>query len=95
MVWLAALMLLLGALMLVINHLLMERRRVRQINQRLQGQLVRENRFGNWLRALGSSKFGQRSVSIDSETQTLLNRIGWRRANERALLRPARSARRC
>ena len=85
MVWLAALMLLLGALMLVINHLLVERRRVRQVNQRLQGQLVRENRFGSWLRALGSSKFGQRSVSIDSETQTLLNRIGWRRANERAL----------
>ncbi|WP_456024808.1 type II secretion system F family protein [Pseudomonas protegens] len=85
MVYLAALMLLLGALLLVVNHLLTERRRVRQVNQRLQGHLVRENRFGSWLRALGSSKFGQRSVSIDSETQTLLNRLGWRRSSERAL----------
>lgn len=85
MVWLAALMLLLGALLLVTNHWLVERRRVRQVNQRLQGQLVRENRFGSWLRAVGSSRFGQRSVSIDSETQTLLNRIGWRRASERSL----------
>jgi tight adherence protein C len=85
MVYLAALMLLLGSLLLVVNHLLTERRRVRQVNQRLQGHLVRENRFGSWLRALGGSKFGQRSVSIDSETQTLLNRIGWRRSSERAL----------
>jgi len=85
MVWLAALMLLLGALLLVINHLLVERRRVRQVNQRLQGQTLRENRFGSWLRAVGSSRFGQRSVSIDSETQTLLNRLGWRRASERSL----------
>lgn len=85
MIWLAALMLLLGALLLVINHLLVERRRVRQINQRLQGQTLRENRFGSWLRAVGNSRFGQRSVSIDSETQTLLNRIGWRRASERSL----------
>ncbi|MFJ4194505.1 type II secretion system F family protein [Pseudomonas sp. NPDC089534] len=85
MVILAALMLLLGALLLVANHLLTERRRVRQVNQRLQGHLVRENRVGQWLRALGSSRFGQRSVSIDSETQTLLARLGWRRASERSL----------
>lgn len=85
MLMLASLMLLLGALLLVGNHLLTERRRVRQVNQRLQGHLVRENRFGNWLRALGSSRFGQRSVSIDSETQTLLSRLGWRRASERSL----------
>ncbi|WP_434708478.1 type II secretion system F family protein [Pseudomonas sp. R1-1] len=84
MVWLAAL-LLLGALLLVTHHWLVERRRVRQINQRLQGQTLRENRFGSWLRAVGSSRFGQRSVSIDSETQTLLNRLGWRRASERSL----------
>ncbi|MFJ2687826.1 type II secretion system F family protein [Pseudomonas sp. NPDC087342] len=85
MVLLASLMLLLGALLLVVNHLLQERRRVRQVTQRLQGQLVRENRFGSWLRVLGNSRFGQRSVSIDSETQTLLSRLGWRRANERAV----------
>ena len=85
MLYLAALMLLLGALLLVANHLLTERRRVRQVNQRLQGHLVRENRFGTWLRAFGNTRFGRRSVTIDSETQTLLSRIGWRRANERAL----------
>ncbi|WP_339448806.1 type II secretion system F family protein [Pseudomonas sp. EA_5y_Pfl2_R50] len=85
MIYLAALMLLLGALLLVGNHVLTERRRVRQVNQRLQGHLVRQNRFGNWLRALGNSRFGQRSVSMDSETQTLLNRLGWRRASERSL----------
>ncbi|MDI2593596.1 type II secretion system F family protein [Pseudomonas sp. N3-W] len=85
MVLLAALMLFLGALLLVSNHLLQERRRVRQVTQRLQGNLVRENRFGHWLRALGNSRFGQRSVSIDSETQTLLSRLGWRRASERSL----------
>ncbi|MBV4486517.1 type II secretion system F family protein [Pseudomonas sp. SWRI153] len=85
MVWLAALLLLLGSLLLVGNHLLTERRRVRQVNLRLQGRLVRENRFGTWLRALGNSRFGRRSVSIDSETQMLLGRLGWRRANERAL----------
>ncbi|WP_085657183.1 type II secretion system F family protein [Pseudomonas sp. B11(2017)] len=85
MVILAALLLLLGALLLVANHLLTERRRVRQVNERLQGHLVRENRVGQWLRALGSSRFGQRSVSIDSETQTLLARLGWRRASERSL----------
>lgn len=85
MLYLAALMLFLGALLLVANHLLTERRRVRQVNQRLQGQLVRENRFGNWLRAFGNTRFGRRSVTIDSETQTLLSRLGWRRANERAL----------
>lgn len=85
MVLLASLMLLLGAVLLVANHLLQARRRVRQVTLRLQGQLVRENRFGSWLRVLGNSRFGQRSVSIDSETQTLLSRLGWRRANDRAV----------
>ena len=66
MVWLAAVLLLLGSLLLLGNHLLTERRRVRQVHQRLHGQLVRENRFGHWLRALGNSRFGRGSVSIDS-----------------------------
>ncbi|EJZ56354.1 MULTISPECIES: type II secretion system F family protein [Pseudomonas] len=85
MIFLVALMLLLGAFLLVANHLLTERRRERQVTQRLQGNLVRESRLGNWLRALGNSRFGRRSVSIDSETQTLLSRLGWRRASERSL----------
>ncbi len=28
---------------------------------------------------------GQRTVSLDSETQLLLNRVGWRRASKRSL----------
>lgn len=82
---LASLFLFLGAMVLVLGHLLEQRRRERQVTRRLQGQMLRDNRFGNWLRVLGDSKFGQRSVSIDSETQTLLARLGWRKASERSL----------
>jgi tight adherence protein C len=62
-----------------------QRRNERQVMLRLQGQMVRDSRVGSWLRLLGDSRFGQRSVSIDSETQLLLNRIGWRRASQRSL----------
>lgn len=82
---LASLFLFLGAMVLVLGHLLEQRRRERQVTRRLQGQMLRDNTFGNWLRVLGDSKFGQRSVSIDSETQTLLARLGWRKASERSL----------
>lgn len=82
---LASLLLLLGALLLVLVNLLEQRRRQRQITQRLQGQMLRDNKLGGWLRLLGDSKFGQRSVSIDGETQTLLARLGWRTASERSL----------
>jgi tight adherence protein C len=74
-----------AAALLLINHLAVQRRGERQVARRLQGQLVRENRVGSWLRLLGDSKFGQRSVSLDGETQMLLNRIGWRRASQRSL----------
>lgn len=37
------------------------------------------------LRELGDSSLGRRSLSLDSETLTLLNRLGWRKARQRAL----------
>jgi len=78
-------LLLLAAMLLVVGDLFARHRRERQINQRLHGQMVRDNRFGSWLRVLGDSKLGQRSVSLDNETQVLLNRVGWRRARQRSL----------
>lgn len=78
-------LLLLGALLLVVGDLFARHRRERQINQRLHGQMVRDNRFGSWMRVLGDSKLGQRSVSLDNETQVLLNRVGWRRARQRSI----------
>ncbi|MGE7957437.1 type II secretion system F family protein [Pseudomonas sp. NPDC089530] len=85
MAFLASAMLLLGALLLIAGDLLERRRRERQVAQRLQGHMLRENRLSSWLRILGDSRFGQRSVSMDSETQILLNRLGWRRASQRSL----------
>ena len=81
----ASVLLFLGALLLIGGNLVEQRQRRRQITQRLQGHMTRDNRLGSWLRALGESRFGQRSVSIDSETLTLLNRLGWRRAQQRSL----------
>ncbi|WP_025130586.1 type II secretion system F family protein [Pseudomonas sp. PH1b] len=85
MLLLAAALLFLAALLLLGNGLLEQRRRERQVAQRLQGNMTRDNRLGSWLRLLGDSRFGQRAVSMDSETQTLLNRLGWRRASQRSL----------
>jgi len=62
-----------------------QRRAERLALSRLQGQTSRDSRVGSLLRSLGDSRFGQRSVSLDSETQLLLNRIGWRRASQRSL----------
>ncbi|MHC8316351.1 type II secretion system F family protein [Pseudomonas sp. LB3P31] len=78
-------LLLLGAVLLMFASLFERHRRERQVNQRLQGQMVRDNRLGSWLRAVGDSKLGQRSVSLDNETQMLLNRVGWRRARQRSM----------
>lgn len=78
-------LLLLGAVLLMFASLFERHRRERQVNQRLQGQMVRDNRLGNWLRAVGDSKVGQRSVSLDNETQMLLNRVGWRRSRQRSM----------
>jgi tight adherence protein C len=62
-----------------------QRRAERLALSRLQGRVGRDSRVGSLLRLLGDSRFGQRSVSLDSETQLLLNRIGWRRASQRSM----------
>ncbi|VEF08049.1 type II secretion system protein [Pseudomonas fluorescens] len=78
-------LLLLGASLLLLLSLAQQRRRVRQISRRLEGDLLRQNRFGNLLQVLGDSRIGQRSVKLDNETQTLLNRLGWRSVRQRSL----------
>lgn len=78
-------LLFLGAGLLLLSALLEQRRRVRQVAQRLDGRSLNDSRVGHWLQALGSSRLGQRSVNLDNETQTLLNRLGWRSARQRSL----------
>ncbi len=74
-----------AALVLIAGHLLEQRRRQRLVTQRLQGQLTPEHRLGSLMRQLGSSSIAQRSVSLDNETQILLNRIGWRKSSQRSM----------
>ncbi|MEE4733418.1 type II secretion system F family protein [Pseudomonas alliivorans] len=78
-------MMLVAAALLVLSNIARQRRSERLVVQRLKGQTVRESRIGSWLRLLGDTRLGQRSVSLDSETQLLLNRIDWRRASKRSL----------
>jgi len=78
-------LLFLAALVLIAGHLLEQRRRQRLVTQRLQGQLTREDRLGSLMRQLGSSPIAQRSVSLDNETQILLNRVGWRKSSQRSM----------
>ncbi|WP_277587764.1 type II secretion system F family protein [Pseudomonas chlororaphis] len=75
----------LAAMLLVLGSLLEQRRRTRQVTERLQGHLARDNTLGNWLHMLGDSKVGQHAVRLDNETQLLLNRLGWRSARQRSL----------
>ena len=77
--------LLMGALGLLIYNVVQNRMRHQRVIQRLEGDKTGPGKFSEWMRALGSSKYGQRSVSMDSETQTLLNRVGWRTASQRSL----------
>ncbi|WIE51301.1 type II secretion system F family protein [Pseudomonas sp. GM17] len=78
-------LLFLAAMLLVLGSLLEQRRRTRQVTERLQGHLARDNTLGNWLHVLGDSKVGQHAVRLDNETQLLLNRLGWRSARQRSL----------
>ena len=78
-------LLLLAAIALLVGQVLQRRRNVRQVTQRLQGNLARERKLGSFMRQLGASSLAQRSVSLDNETQTLLNRVGWRKANQRSM----------
>lgn len=77
-------LLFLTAALLLVSVVLQWRRRARQVVQRLDGKAPSENRFSQWLHALGTSRVGQRTVSLDNETQTLLNCLGWRTARKRA-----------
>jgi len=78
-------LLLIAAAFLLLTRIARQRRNERLVAQRLKGQVIRESRIGSWLRLLGDTRLGQRSISLDSETQVLLNRIGWRRATKRSL----------
>jgi tight adherence protein C len=78
-------LLFLAALVLIVGHLMEQRRRQRLVTQRLQGQMAREDRFASFMRQVGSSPLAQRSVSLDNETQVLLNRIGWRKSSQRSM----------
>lgn len=71
--------------LLVLSNLARQRRHQRQVAMRLQGQSIHESRIGSLLRLLGDTRLGRRAISMDSETQVLLNRIGWRRASKRSL----------
>ncbi|NBA95074.1 type II secretion system F family protein [Pseudomonas sp. R5(2019)] len=74
-----------SAFVLLLNQLARQRRRDQRVAERLQGRWVRSNRLEGWLQSLGRSSMAQRSLSLDNETQVLLNRIGWRKARQRAL----------
>ncbi|WP_248751374.1 type II secretion system F family protein [Pseudomonas sp. MWU15-20650] len=75
----------LAALMLVLANLMKHRRGQRLVAQRLQGQMGDEHKFGTLMQQLGNSQLAQRSVSLDNETQTLLNRVGWRKSSQRSM----------
>ncbi|MBI6907705.1 type II secretion system F family protein [Pseudomonas palleroniana] len=75
----------LAALALVLANLVRQRRGQRLVAQRLQGQLGRKDKFGSLMQQLGSSPLAQRSLSLDNETQVLLNRVGWRKASQRSM----------
>ncbi|OPA95298.1 type II secretion system protein F [Pseudomonas fluorescens] len=85
MAFLISVLLLLAAVAVIAGHSLEQRRRRRMVTQRLQGQLTREDKLGSLMRQLGASPLAQRSVSLDNETQTLLNRVGWRKASQRSM----------
>jgi len=74
-----------GATLLLLSSLLDQRRRARQVAQRLDGKPLGHSQLGLWLQALGNSRIGQRSVNLDNETQALLNRLGWRSTRRRSL----------
>ena len=85
MVLLACALVLLAVAVLVGGHVLEQRRRQRRVSDRLQGNMAGDARLGTLIRQLGASTLAQRSVSLDNETQVLLNRIGWRKASQRSL----------
>ena len=85
MAYLICAVLLLGAMALLLNNVIQDRLRQQRVMQRLEGDKTGPGKLSLWMRAVGTSKFGQRSVSLDNETQILLNRVGWRTASQRSL----------
>nr|WP_315411824.1 type II secretion system F family protein [uncultured Pseudomonas sp.] len=85
MVLLAGALMFLAALVLVGGQVLEHRRRDRRVSERLQGRTGSDDKIGAFMRQLGGSSLAQRSVSLDNETQVLLNRVGWRKASQRSL----------
>ncbi|WP_321837209.1 type II secretion system F family protein [Pseudomonas kulmbachensis] len=85
MAYLICAVLLLGAMALLLNNVIQDRLRQQRVMQRLEGDKTGPGKLSLWMRAVGNSKFGQRSVSLDTETQILLNRVGWRTASQRSL----------
>jgi len=85
MAFLICVVLLLGAMALLINNVVQDRVSQQRVMQRLEGDKTGPGKLTLWMRAVGNSKFGQRSVSLDNETQILLNRVGWRTASQRSL----------
>ncbi|WP_253563581.1 type II secretion system F family protein [Pseudomonas laurylsulfativorans] len=78
-------LLLFGAALLLLGALLDQQRRKRQVTQRLDGKAPGDSRVSQLLHALGASRLGQQSVKMDNETQTLLNRLGWRSVRQRSM----------
>lgn len=85
MAWLICAACLFAGFVLLSLQALREIRARQMVARRLQGQLAREERLGDWLHWLGNSALGRRLQTLDSETQTLLERVGWRRSRHRAL----------
>ncbi|MFV3383656.1 MULTISPECIES: type II secretion system F family protein [Pseudomonas] len=85
MAWLICAACLFAGFVVLSLQALREIRARQMVARRLQGQLAREERLGDWLHWLGNSALGRRLQTLDSETQTLLERVGWRRSRHRAL----------
>ncbi|MHC6227586.1 type II secretion system F family protein [Pseudomonas sp. X10] len=81
---LSALLLFAGSVLLMLQFA-RQRRAQRLVARRLQGQLAGDERLSHCLQWLGSSRLGQRMLSLDSESQALLDRVGWRRSRQRSL----------
>lgn len=82
--WVSALLLAAGSL-LMFTLLWQMRSRQRQVLDRMRNQPGGYSQTAVLLQSLGSSKVAKRSLSMDEETQILLNRIGWRSARQRSL----------
>ncbi|HWV08323.1 MAG TPA: type II secretion system F family protein [Pseudomonas sp.] len=82
---LIAFALVLGALALLVLELLRGQRRKVQVTRRLFGQQAAEEHWSevHWQR-FAESGWSRRLLHLDSETLSLLNRMGWRRPIERA-----------